>query len=61
MVKDHRGEIELPVIMLQSNEEVLEFENYDEAEKFANILEKNSNSGYKYRIKKIGESHDEHQ
>ena len=61
MVKDHRGEIELPVIMLQSNEEVLEFENYDEAEKFANILEKNSNSGHKYKVKKIGESHDEHQ
>ena len=37
------------------------FETYDEAEKFANILEKNSNSGHKYKVKKIGESHDEHQ
>ena len=45
--------VELPVIILDIHEEVLEFETLGEAEKFANILEKNSDSGYKYLIKKV--------
>ena len=43
----------LPVILLDSQDEVLEFENLDEAEKFRDLLQLNSDSGHKYLIKKI--------
>jgi len=55
MVKDHRREIELPVIILDSEGEVLEFETIEAAEDMRARFEINSDSGYKYRIKKIGE------
>ena len=44
---------ELPVIMLDSQDEVWEFEVHEEAEHIANILEKNSDSGYTYTVKKV--------
>ena len=43
----------LPVILLDSQDEVLEFENLEEAEKFRGLLQLNSDSGHKYLIKKI--------
>ena len=55
MVKDHRREIELPVIILDSEGEILEFETIEAAEDMRARFEINSDSGYKYRIKKIGE------
>ena len=55
MVKDHRREIELPVIILDGEGEVLEFETIEAAEDMRARFEINSDSGYKYRIKKIGE------
>lgn len=55
MVKDHRREVELPVIILDSEGEVLEFDTMEEAENMRARFEINSDSGYKYRIKKIGE------
>ena len=45
--------IKLPVIILDNNEEVLEFETSDEAENFANILSTNSDSGYTFLVKKV--------
>jgi hypothetical protein len=48
----------LPVIILDSEGEVLEFDTMEEAEDMRGRFEINSDSGYKYRIKKIGESHD---
>ena len=44
---------ELPVIMLDSQDEVWEFENVEIAEQMASILEKNSDSGYTYTVKKV--------
>ena len=44
---------ELPVIILNSQDEVLEFENFDEAEKFRVLLQKNSDSNHTYLVKEI--------
>jgi hypothetical protein len=43
----------LPVILLDSQDEVLEFENFDEAEKFRVLLQKNSDSNHTYLVKEI--------
>jgi hypothetical protein len=43
----------LPVILLDSQDEVLEFENFDEAEKFRILLQKNSDSNHTYLVKEI--------
>lgn len=52
MVKSVNG-IELPVILLDSHDEVWEFENEQDAEQMASILEKNSDSGHTYSVKKV--------
>lgn len=44
---------ELPVIILNSQDEVLEFDTEVQAEDFKNILQMNSDSGHRYTIKKI--------
>ncbi len=51
LIKNNEG-IELPIILLDSNDEIWEME-VDEAIKLAEILTKNSDSGYKYYVKKI--------
>jgi hypothetical protein len=43
----------LPVVILDSNSEVWEFDTQFEAEKIREIFEKNSDSGHKYEVKKI--------
>ena len=43
----------MPVIIIDTHNEVLEFETYEEAEKLRNLMETNSDSGYKYEVKKI--------
>jgi len=43
----------LPVILLDNQDEVLEFENFDEAEKFRVLLQKNSDSNHEYLVKQI--------
>ena len=53
-IKNKKG-IELPVIILDTHTEVWEFETIEEAEKIREVLEKNSDSGHRYVIKKIGE------
>jgi hypothetical protein len=52
IIKIENG-IELPVVLLDSSDEVWEFENADDAIKIAEILTKNSDSGYRYFIKKV--------
>lgn len=52
MVKSVNG-IELPVILLDSHDEVWEFENIEFAEGMALILQKNSDSGHTYFVKKV--------
>ena len=58
MVKNLVRLTELPVIILDSEGEVLEFDTMEQAEDMRGRFEINSDSGHKYRIKKIGESHD---
>jgi hypothetical protein len=51
-VKNNKGVV-LPVILLDSNGEVLEFDNEMDAVKMSDLFELNSDSGHKYEIKKI--------
>lgn len=43
----------LPVVIVDTQCEVLEFDTIEEAEKMRNIFEVNSDSGHKYEVKKI--------
>jgi hypothetical protein len=43
----------LPVVLVDTQCEVLEFETIEEAENMKNLFETNSDSGYKYEVKKI--------
>ena len=58
MVKNSVRSTELPVIILDGEGEVLEFDTIEQAEDMRARFEINSDSGHKYRIKKIGENHD---
>jgi hypothetical protein len=51
-VKTHNSRI-LPVIMLDSQGEVLEFDNKDKAQEMVNIFNTNTDSGHKYEVKKV--------
>ena len=53
-IKSSNGKI-LPVVLLDSQADVMEFENKEEADKMAAVLNINSDSGHTYRVKKIGE------
>jgi hypothetical protein len=44
---------ELPVIMLDAYDEVWEFDSFDEANQMAEILTKNSDSGYTYYVRQV--------
>ena len=54
MVRTSDGSSHLPVILLDGNSEVMEFENENEAEEMRRRFQVNSDSGYVYNIKKIG-------
>ena len=43
----------LPVIMLDSQGEVWEFDNKDKAQDMVNIFNTNTDSGHKYEVKKV--------
>jgi hypothetical protein len=43
----------VPVILLNTDSEVWEFETEDEAEEMKNIFQTNSDSGHVYEVKKI--------
>jgi len=49
----HKDKKTLPVVILDANSEVWEFETLEQAEFYRAIFEKNSDSGYKYEVKKI--------
>ena len=44
---------ELPVIILNSQDEILEFDSQSQAEEFKELLQMNSDSGYRYVVKNI--------
>ena len=46
--------IDLKVILIDTHGEVLEFEDFQEAEKTRDLFQKNTDSGHFYEIKKIG-------
>ena len=52
-IKSDNGKI-LPVVLLDSHADVMEFETQEEADKMAEVLNVNSDSGHTYRVKKIG-------
>jgi hypothetical protein len=52
MVKNAVRQTELPVIILDGEGEVLEFDTIEQAEDMRARFEINSDSGHKYRIKK---------
>jgi hypothetical protein len=43
----------LPVIMLDTQSEVWEFDNKDKAQEMVNILNTNTDSGHKYEVKQV--------
>ena len=43
----------LPVIMLDSQGEVWEFDDKDKAQEMVNIFNANTDSGHKYEVKKV--------
>jgi hypothetical protein len=51
-VKTHNSRV-LPVIMLDSQGEVWEFDNKDKAQEMVNIFNTNTDSGHKYEVKKV--------
>jgi hypothetical protein len=53
-IKSDNGKV-LPVVLLDSQSDVMEFDNREEADKMAAVLNVNSDSGHTYRVKKIGE------
>jgi hypothetical protein len=50
-IKNTNG-VEIPVVLIDSHEEVWFFETLEEAEKFRALFEKNSDSGHRYEVKK---------
>jgi hypothetical protein len=47
-------DIKIHVILINSQCEIWEFDSYEEAEQMRKVFEANSDSGYKYTVKKIG-------
>jgi len=52
-VKNKKTGKSLPVVLLDYNTEVWEFETEEEAEKMKEIFQTNSDSGHVYMVKKI--------
>lgn len=51
-IKNSMG-VEMPVIIIDTHSEVLEFDTIEEAERLRRLMETNSDSGYRYEVKKI--------
>jgi hypothetical protein len=52
-VKNKKTGKHLPVVLLNSNTEVWEFDSEKEAERMKEIFQTNSDSGHEYFVKKI--------
>jgi hypothetical protein len=46
--------IEMPVLIVDTHSEILEFNKPDEAEKVKELFQANTDSGYRYVVKKVG-------
>lgn len=51
-VKSNNGK-DIPVILIDSLNEIMEFESREEAEKVKDLFQINSDSGYIYEVKRI--------
>ena len=49
---NHTGKT-IPVIIIDDQNEIMEFESYEDAEKIKGIFQRNSDSDHKYEIKKL--------
>lgn len=47
--------IEMPVLIIDTHSEVLEFDTPEEAEKVKALFQANTDSGYRYVVKKVGQ------
>jgi uncharacterized Fe-S cluster-containing radical SAM superfamily enzyme len=56
LIKDQKSDKELPVVILDTHGDILEYNTVEEAEEMRSRFEVNSDSGYRYKIKKIGEN-----
>jgi len=52
-IKMNDNKKRVPVIILNSESEILEFDSLEEAKKIREIFELNSDSGHVYEVKKI--------
>lgn len=52
-IKNEKTGKEIPVILLDSQNEIMEFDDKDEAERIKNLFQVNSDSGHVYGIKRI--------
>jgi GTP-binding protein EngB required for normal cell division len=52
-IPNHKG-IEMPVLIVDSHSEILEFDTQVEADKVKELFQTNTDSGYRYEVKKIG-------
>jgi hypothetical protein len=52
-IENERSGKKIPVILIDSQCEILEFETEEEAIKMKNLFQANSDSGYTYEIKKV--------
>ena len=52
-IKNNNG-VEMPVLIVDTHSEVLEFNTLEEAEKVKELFQANTYSGYRYEVKKVG-------
>jgi hypothetical protein len=50
----NKSGIEMPVLIVDSHSEILEFDTQVEADKVKELFQTNTDSGYRYEVKKIG-------
>ena len=50
---ENYNSIKMPVILLDENHEVMEFDDEIQAEKMRKLFQENSDSGYEYIVKKL--------
>lgn len=51
-LKSNEG-IDVPVILIDSHSEILEFDDEKDAENYRLMFQNNSDSGYRYEVKKL--------
>lgn len=52
-IKLEENKKRVPVIILNSDSEIWEFETFEQADEMKKIFEKNSDSGHTYEVKKL--------